>query len=312
MPGYFNYSPWTDAANYGRGFGQTLAQALIRAPQERENLAEQRARFPLEQELTEAQIHSALAQPELRKMMYDAAMGRNANQKEHYENEDANAKERTGNTKDYNEKRVKLGQQNADTRTAAQQEHASYDSQKQGTTAALAQGKIALDAVMEALGQKKIDTMGQPKMQTGAQTDSQVKRGMDTQKLLGASLGNPNQVPSASVAEYAAKEQQQQPTNSLMSILQSIMTPNRETNRTWMHPISGEVTTNGAHFTVPGQPPPMTQGAPVPVAQQPMANAPAPMTPHGMVRVVGPDGVAGQIPLENLAKALARGFKRLE
>ena len=62
---YVNYNPWTDAAQYGRGMGDTISEALLRVPAMRAQQQRQRAEFPLQQRLTEAQIASLNVQPEL-------------------------------------------------------------------------------------------------------------------------------------------------------------------------------------------------------------------------------------------------------
>lgn len=43
MANYVQYSPWTDAAAYGRGLGDTLSQAMLQMPQQRAALAQQAA-----------------------------------------------------------------------------------------------------------------------------------------------------------------------------------------------------------------------------------------------------------------------------
>jgi hypothetical protein len=43
MANYVQYSPWTDAAAYGRGLGDSLSQAMLQMPQQRAALAQQAA-----------------------------------------------------------------------------------------------------------------------------------------------------------------------------------------------------------------------------------------------------------------------------
>lgn len=261
MAGYFNYSPWPDAAEYGRGFGQTISQAMLRAPQQRMEMQQQKERFPLEQELLKAQISSALSQPELRKLMLQAAL------------------QRADNQGAYQKGQLKIGEENAATRKSALDEKTSFDTQKNITGNAMAQTKEALAEINAALGEKKLETMGQPKPETAVQTDAGVKRGMEAQKLLGSTLGT-NTVPSLSAAEWAQKEQAGSPTNSIFSILQKIMQPKTETNEPGMlsRLMGGQptVTTNGARFVAPNRESPTP---PLPVTQQPAAQAPAPWIP---------------------------------
>ena len=49
--GYVNYSPWTDAANYGRGLGESLGQAMIQMPQQRMQLAAQQHQAQQQQQM---------------------------------------------------------------------------------------------------------------------------------------------------------------------------------------------------------------------------------------------------------------------
>lgn len=53
MPQYSQYSPWTDAANYGQGFGQSLSQGMLQLPQERFALAQQQAQMILRSQLAQ-------------------------------------------------------------------------------------------------------------------------------------------------------------------------------------------------------------------------------------------------------------------
>lgn len=39
MPNFVGYSPWSDAANYGQGLGQSLSAAMLQMPQQRAELA---------------------------------------------------------------------------------------------------------------------------------------------------------------------------------------------------------------------------------------------------------------------------------
>jgi hypothetical protein len=48
---YINYSPWTDAANYGRGLGESLGNAMIQMPQQRMQLAAQQAQARQQQQM---------------------------------------------------------------------------------------------------------------------------------------------------------------------------------------------------------------------------------------------------------------------
>lgn len=49
MPNYSQYSPWTDAANYGRGLGDSLSQGLLQLPQERLRLLMQQKQMENQQ-----------------------------------------------------------------------------------------------------------------------------------------------------------------------------------------------------------------------------------------------------------------------
>jgi hypothetical protein len=93
---YLSYSPWQDAANVGRGIGDSLSQAILMRPELRARVVaqqqqqqEQQQRFPLEQKLLEAQIGNTQAQPELRRLMDTIRMMQVQQQGEHYTNMDA-------------------------------------------------------------------------------------------------------------------------------------------------------------------------------------------------------------------------------
>lgn len=56
MGGYFQGSPWTDAASYGQGLGQTLGQAMLAMPQQRYELAAQQAQMRAAQQREALQL----------------------------------------------------------------------------------------------------------------------------------------------------------------------------------------------------------------------------------------------------------------
>ena len=72
MAGYFRpYSPWTDAASYGSGFGQAVSQALLDLPRQRAAFAIQQQEaqrrneeFPLQQRLLQAQVQNTQMRPQ--------------------------------------------------------------------------------------------------------------------------------------------------------------------------------------------------------------------------------------------------------
>lgn len=66
MSNFVNYSPWQDAANYGQGLGQALGQILLQQPRQRAEFQMQQERFPLEQQLLQAQVKNTEFQPEYR------------------------------------------------------------------------------------------------------------------------------------------------------------------------------------------------------------------------------------------------------
>lgn len=66
MANFVNYSPWQDAANYGQGLGQALGQILLQQPRQRAEFQMQQERFPLEQQLLQAQVKNTEFQPEYR------------------------------------------------------------------------------------------------------------------------------------------------------------------------------------------------------------------------------------------------------
>lgn len=67
MPQYFQYSPWTDAAAYGQGLGQTLGQVLLQMPREKAEEQRRALEFPLQQQLLQAQLAHAQSQTDLYK-----------------------------------------------------------------------------------------------------------------------------------------------------------------------------------------------------------------------------------------------------
>ena len=61
MSGFYSYSPWRDAANFGQGVGSALSQALIQRPEinaqaalMRQKLSSQQQEGPLNLELLKA------------------------------------------------------------------------------------------------------------------------------------------------------------------------------------------------------------------------------------------------------------------
>lgn len=63
------YSPWEDAAQYGRGLADTLGQIFLGLPKQRFEMAQARAEAPLQQQLLQAQVAEAQAKPELAREM---------------------------------------------------------------------------------------------------------------------------------------------------------------------------------------------------------------------------------------------------
>lgn len=57
MPNYSQYSPWTDAAAYGAGLGNSLSQGLLQLPQERFALAQQQAQMMLRSQLAQQSLN---------------------------------------------------------------------------------------------------------------------------------------------------------------------------------------------------------------------------------------------------------------
>jgi hypothetical protein len=49
-------SPWTDAANYGAGLGESLSQGLLQLPMERQRLAQQRLATTLQNLLAQQRL----------------------------------------------------------------------------------------------------------------------------------------------------------------------------------------------------------------------------------------------------------------
>ena len=66
MSNYVGYSPWQDAAQYGQGLGEVLGQILLNQPRLRAQQAMEQQRFPLEQQLLQAQIKNQNFQPQYR------------------------------------------------------------------------------------------------------------------------------------------------------------------------------------------------------------------------------------------------------
>ena len=78
MAGFYHYSPWQDAANFGQGVGQSLGQALAQRPEiqararelqmqmqlQKERDAREQQSFPLKQELLKAQVGAANFRPQ--------------------------------------------------------------------------------------------------------------------------------------------------------------------------------------------------------------------------------------------------------
>ena len=71
MSGFYSYSPWRDAANFGQGVGSALSQALIQRPEinaqaalMRQQLSKQQQEEPLDLDLKRAQIRNLDYRPD--------------------------------------------------------------------------------------------------------------------------------------------------------------------------------------------------------------------------------------------------------
>lgn len=73
---YIGYSPWQDAASYGQGLGAALGQILLQQPRLRAAQQMEQQRFPLEQQLLQAQIRGAEAAPDLKRMQLEGLLQR--------------------------------------------------------------------------------------------------------------------------------------------------------------------------------------------------------------------------------------------
>lgn len=82
MPQYVGYSPWTDAANYGAGLGQSLTQAFQQMPQQRYQMALGVAQMGARQQALAAQMQRQQAMEQqneqLRQVQMQEAQARTA------------------------------------------------------------------------------------------------------------------------------------------------------------------------------------------------------------------------------------------
>lgn len=264
----FSYSPWGDAAAYGQGLGNTLSQALLQQPQRRMEMQQQKERFPLEQDLLRARIQEALAQPAIKEMLLKLSQER------------ADTGRMTAESMGkYRGAMGDAATTNAGTRknALAEKEKTDQASILQKDKAAklaewLAQTKQAVGQADIGLKQAQTQKIEKGPSESNPQADAQIKRAIEVQKLLGSTLpGGTNTVPSINAAEWMAQQQNANPGTPMERLAKSIMSPNLQTNKTWMGFGPDQVVTNGAKFQAPNMP--------MPVHAQPMGNAPAPWTP---------------------------------
>lgn len=272
MPNFVNYSPWTDAANAGRGLGDVLSQVLLQQPRQKAEFQMEQQRFPLEQALLQAQVNNQNFRPQYQQDILGLKQQQIGNQQQNQSNNLDLKKALLDLATQIQNRKVDIGQQNADTNTKRV---------TQGT----------LPSPSEVNTENNIVTKTLPQM---------------GEAMYGG--GNTN-IPMSVVtaAQQVLSNPQNRGANPL-DVLKPFVQPNVVTNepsygKSLLASILGSaapqpsVTTNGAQFTIP-------QGM-----QQPSA---IPQNTQGMIRVKSPTGQMGSIPAGQLQDAIQQGYQQIQ